>query len=557
YLGCCVMMDFTLDTIRESDRQFLQGIEKKLKCDSEALLAVRALAVPVRLDPELALTVLKSPLVNTNGNSEAILGEILQMPFVHRFPDGTFKYAQDARVYFDAQLQQEQPGGNSNGLYAALNRLLADFYRERRKKLNGGAPPESREARQLTLSESLHRLASDEPERGVEDLGQFAAQAMGPTARADTYAAMNIFQVRAPIIGPGRLEPLFVRAKYCYLAGDYEAAAPLLEQVCSSPEKTFNTDTRRFIFALASHFLGYMYLQRGGGIKPAIKWLLQSVDMRRTLKKPLDTAMALNTLGMAYLSLKKPRETAKAVAALKKAVEIDPDPGSRAMILNTLGTAYLALRPAEPAKAVKALEESVKLAADTAQRAMSLNTLGIAYLALRPAEPAKAVEALEASADLSRNAGNLEQLAMSLNTLGTAYLALRPAKPEKAVEALEEVVKIDLDQASRAMSLNTLGTAYLALRPAEPIKAVAALEESVRLTVDPVNRTIRLTTLGKAYLRSGDPDTAIIKLDESLSLLEKSKDPMEIAPVYNLLGQSYKNRGQLPEAIVVYRPPRP
>ena len=385
------------------ERQFLQEIERDL--DEPTRQGVQACALPVRLEPELACRILQSPLVGGNGNTQALLGRIRRLPFTFRFPDGTFRFSPPARLYFKEQWQNGRRRD-----YEALNRLIADYFKEKQELL----PPEKENGDGLRastyfLAEAYHRLAA-EPQQALEDLGYFVARSRRPSARGEAWAARNICDDRRDFIDQDSLEGLVIPAKYHYLSGDFAAARPLLEKICSrfpdeDPEHLPVGDKQQFIYALASHLLGAMLVRRGKAAA-ALDLLQRSLAVGRALKAWVHVAMTLNTLGNAYLQRRGKGDFQQAIAHLQESAslarQVDDKP-QLAMTLNTLSKAYL--WNDQPEKALPCLDEGLAALGDLEAhrtRAAAYNLMGQAYERLGDD---RAIEAYENAAKFDRLAG--------------------------------------------------------------------------------------------------------------------------------------------------------
>ena len=265
----------------------IHNIYEEFERDTDPLTvrAIRACAVPIRLDKELASVILNSKFVGCNGSSQEMLTQILRLPFVHRRPDGSFKYAFNARCYFDEQLRAELTtnGNEANDSYGELNQIIAEYFQDKMRRLNGDAPKGSYMARQLALSEAFHRIPSD-THQGMSELGSFVARSMFVNSLPDTIAARNISEYREPFLkGKEWFESYFIQAKFFYENNDYDKARPLLEkiyQMYSNPsrENILSSKSKKFIVAVALHFLGNIQLKKGERAQ-SINILCESIDL--------------------------------------------------------------------------------------------------------------------------------------------------------------------------------------------------------------------------------------------------------------------------------------
>jgi tetratricopeptide (TPR) repeat protein len=419
------MVQPTQPDISPQELQFLEDVRKQLE-EEGTLLAVQACAVPLTLEPDLARLIMASPVVKVNPHPDKYLAEIYSLPFVHRYPDGTFAYDESARQYFDGLWQN----GGSNGhakVYASLNSLIADYYRKQLDQINWDSYNPSHEVRRLTFREAFHRLAA-QPEQGLRFLGNFIAQSASSAARADAYAADNICSYREPFISPDALEVRFIRAKYHYLSSNYKEAKPLLlaiYRICEGNPRWLNNGPKdqRQIWAIAAHFLGYIELQEGR-VPQAIGILKISAQVERKLEHWAGVAMTLNTLGKAYLDDHQPK---KAIAVLQESANLarqEKDVNQLAMTLNTLGKAYL--DDHKPKEAIAVLKESIRIDPDLISRAMTLTTLGNTHI--QADDPTAAVAALCDSLTLLGKSGHLGTQAMAHNLRAQAYVRLGEEK---------------------------------------------------------------------------------------------------------------------------------
>ena len=290
------------------ERQVLEQMERSLASDESALSGVRAFAVPVRLDRDLARKILEGPEVKANGNSSAILARILNLPFTYRFADGTFRFTTPARQYF---LEQWQNGRRED--YRALNLRLADYFQEKRLSLPEKNRGERLVRSTLFLAEVYHRLVGA-PQRGLSDLGEFVASSWGATSLGEACAAANIIQERHEYLDQtlqGSLDALIIPAKYFYLSGNFREAQPPLEQICvrfqqEDPARLPANNTQKFIYALAAQLLGNIYLKQKK-VGPAIDLLRRSEITGRSIQDWKLVAISLTTLGNAYIQRRRAR----------------------------------------------------------------------------------------------------------------------------------------------------------------------------------------------------------------------------------------------------------
>lgn len=418
------MVQPTQPDISPQELQFLEDVRKQLE-EEGTLLAVQACAVPLTLEPDLARLIMASPVVKVNPHPDKYLSEIYSLPFVHRYPDGTIAYDESARQYFDGLWRNGVSKGNGQAkAYASLNGFIADYYRKQLDQINGDAYSPRHDVRRLALREAYHRMAA-EPDRGLNDLGNFISRSGGYAARADAYAATNICQYQSPFISLENLEYRFIQAKYHYLSGNYLEAEPLLlaiYRVCAKDPYWLITGPKnqRFMWAVSAHFLGNIQLKKRH-VAQAIGILKTSVQVGRSLEELRHVTMTLNTLGNAYLEDHNPK---KAISALKESAKFEFDQIMRAKILNTLGNAYLGDH--NPKKAIKVLQESVTIDPDPISRAMTLTTLGKAHM--KDDDPTAAVAALSDSLILLGKSGHLPTQAMAHNLRARAYVKFSEEK---------------------------------------------------------------------------------------------------------------------------------
>ncbi|KAF5417550.1 MAG: Lipopolysaccharide assembly protein B [Candidatus Methanogaster sp.] len=521
--------------------------------------AIRACAVPIRLDKELASVILNSKFVGCNGSSQEMLTQILRLPFVHRRPDGSFKYAFNARCYFDEQLRTELTtnGNEANDSYGELNQIIAEYFQDKMRRLNGDAPKGSYMARQLALSEAFHKIPAD-TQKGIEELGSFAAWSMGVNSLADTIAALNISKYREPFFeGKERLESNFIKAKFYYQTNNYNKALPLLERIyrmymSPSYKSIFSSRAKRFMAAVSLHFLGYIQLKKGETAQ-SIKILIECIDIGRNLEEWYHVVVTLNTLGSAYIdedSYDDAIEVLREGERLSKGRKYD---SQLAIILNTLGNAYIKKKRYDDA--IDVLRESGGLSKklnDNSQLAITLTMLGYTYIGEKSYDDA--IEVLREGERLSRKLEDDSQLARILNALGDAYI--KKKRYDDAIDVLREsggLSKKLNDNSQLAITLTMLGYTYIGEKSYDD--AIEVLREGERLSRElNDNRQLAriLNTLGSAYLKNKSPADAEISLRQCLELANESKDARMISRVYTLLGNACANLGRLEEAVYIY-----
>ena len=413
--------------------------------------AVRACAIPVRLNEELALRIFKTNYVGCNGDSKAVLEELVELPFISQWPDGTIKYSASARNYFDGSLREElddQTCGPDVS-YAKLNHLIAGFFHEEKERISEHLLGSNRQVRQLVLNEVLHEIPADAV-RAMEELSDFVARSPSGCALSDALAANNIIELRRSYVGQlETFDALFINARILYERCQYLDAKPLLEKIYDSYMQlkyvhATLSKKRMFLAAISMHFLGFIFVKECKYPK-AIKVLLESANLGYHLQENFHTIVALTTLGNAYVQSRKYPD---AVRVLEEALGLKPDDQSRTMILNTLGNAYVQSR--KYPDAVRVLEEALGLKPDDQQRAMILTTLGNAYVQSR--KYPDAVRVLEEALELKPDD---QSRAMILNTLGNAYT--NNGNYSMAKPALTEALDISLAK----KLIRSASTAYL------------------------------------------------------------------------------------------------
>jgi len=394
----------------------------------QTVLAVRGCAVPVRFDKGLAMHILQSPALGLNGNSPQMLAEIARQPFVHRRPDGTYKYAPPARQYFDERLRND--GVN----YAELNRTIAEYLaRERKVRLAKGLASDSHPVRDLALREAFHTIPAD-GKLGMDKLQDFVEGARGPDTLADTLAAVRICEYQRPYIPHERLvDAWYFEGRYHYFRHDYAAALPLLERVRNSGQRTRSVAT-------ADHFLGVIYRDQRRRHEAA-EVLEESVQIDRELEAWEHVAHVLNTLGTVYRDQRRLDEATQALEEARDISESPNDRASKAMALNTLGTVYRHQRRLD--EATQALEEARDIFEglnDRSSKAIVLNTLGTVYRDRGQLEESERV--LLKSRDILKQLGNERGVAMVCYSLGQLYESVGRLAEARAAYARSAEINI-------------------------------------------------------------------------------------------------------------------
>lgn len=410
------------------------NIYEEFERDTDPLTvrAVRACAAPIRLDKELASTILNSKFVGCNGDSQEMLTQILRLPFVHCRPDGSFKYSFNARCYFDEQLRAELTanGDKANDGYSELNQFIAEYFRAKKEHLNGDAPKGSYLARQLTLSEAFHMIPAD-AQKGMGELGSFAARSRGVNSLADTIAALNISKYReSSLEGKECLESNFIKAKFYIGTNKYDKALPLLEKIYSmymspSYESIFSSRAKKFMAAVAFQLLGYIQLQKGEIVR-SIKILRESIDLGLELEEWYHAAFTMNTLGKAYIRNECYDDAIGVLEECVGLVRKKLKNNSRLVItLNMLGEAYIKKKKKGYSAAINALEESVKLSRElegNSRLVITLSMLGYAYL--KNKRPDDAEVTLRHCLELADESKDARTISTVYSNLGEVYTNL-------------------------------------------------------------------------------------------------------------------------------------
>ncbi len=510
------------------------------QADSKTVLVVRACAVPVRFDTEMALHILESPALRLDGESPHLLAKIVRLPFVHHRPDGSYKYTPAARAYFDQRLRDD--GVN----YGELNRTIAEYLAvKRERRLDVGEASYSHSMRDLALREAYHTIPVD-GESGMDKVQDFVETAQELNNLADTLAAIRVCEYQLRYIPDDRMvDTWYFNGRYHYLRNDYEAALPHLDRVRNSRRHTKTV-------AIADHFLGVIYRDQRR-LDEAVEVLLESLQIGRKLEIELHIAMALNTLGTIYRDKHRLDEAVKALEEARDIFERLKDQSSKAMALTTLGTVYRDKHRLD--EAVKALEEARDIferLKDQSSKAIALTTLGTVYRDQPRLD--KAVKALEEARDISERLKDHSSKAIALNTLGTVYRDQH--RLDEAAKALEEARDISerlKDHSSKAMALNTLGTVYRDQHCLD--EAAKALEEardiSERLK-DHSSKAMALNTLGVVYYRREQYKDSEQVLLESREILRGLGDKRGVAMVCYSLGRLMERTGRLAYARAAY-----
>jgi tetratricopeptide (TPR) repeat protein len=142
------------------------------------------------------------------------------------------------------------------------------------------------------------------------------------------------------------LEVLIIPAKYHYLSGNFREAQTPLKQICErfqqeDPARLPANDVQKFIYALAAHFLGNIYLKQSK-VGQAFDLLQRSEIAGRSVEAWTHVAMALNTLGNAYIQRRRHGDLDEAIKHLEESARLaSDDKTSLAKSLNTLGNAFV------------------------------------------------------------------------------------------------------------------------------------------------------------------------------------------------------------------------
>lgn len=341
---------------------------------------------------------------------------------------------------------------------------------------------------------------------------------------------------------------------YIVICGAENQPAGAYELKLDGPRPATDADDRRIIAEQAYFQAAKLSAQRSHtALESAIEYYKESANIWRELGDSNEEGYALSNIGDLYRDLRQFKESETNLEAALECLRAAGDVSGQAYVLNSWGATYRELG-SDFSKGFEKYEEALALRRSIGDRwgeAQLRNNLG--FLHNRLGENKEAVEQLKLARALWRDLGAREQEMNTLNNMATANL--ESGNLSEAFAEFQEVLNFCAQMTGpckpESFVRNSLGVIHDTW--AEPNDALAqynlALELYRQTNAD--TRTFQATTLdnlGLLYAGLGDPQTALEKFQEALTLRLELKTPGKEAVTRSNIGYAQILLGNLDEA---------
>lgn len=302
--------------------------------------ATALLAIPHWFDEPLAAT-LCHEFLNTNGDTPAVVAEVVALPFVYPYEGQRWRFEPTARRFFAGE----------NGFGSAFERLCTTLVREfdtRRAtepNQNGGW------ARQLLWQAAYHEVPV-RPEAAFKRLDELLKYGDEFGANSEFKAAADLCVDREHWLGQTPAESAYFQGRYAYARRSYNDAQRLFEFVWRRGERN---SLRR---ATSGHLLAVLIRKREGplGYPRAVALLREALEIAVQAGDRYAEIHIRNTLAATLRLVRTPAALAEAEEHAVQAVELSDQEHSlrcRLITRQTFGEVLLTGRRADAAVQVE------------------------------------------------------------------------------------------------------------------------------------------------------------------------------------------------------------
>lgn len=410
-------------------------------------------ALPHTVDDHLGYEILQK-FANSNGTTRAILSEIKQLPFVYPYEEEKWRFADGARIYFVARLEQR------NGTFIELHKYLKEYFEAQRQHIRDNSAPQARE---LDWRIAYH-LAPVSPDEAIEQLSKIGENAVRTNQVADVKGVIDLFEEQKRWLSDYQVERAYFEGRYAYAKRNYNVAENRFQLVWDQGQPDL-------MKAISGHLLGLIWTKR-----KTRQWYVKaeqiyrhSLEIRKKIVDRHGEAIVLTSLGDVLIKLGGQKRLEEAEQCYHRSLEIEQSMGNRhgeAMVLNSLGGALVKLggqtRLEEAEQCYhRSLEIKQKLG-DRRGESMGLNSLGGVLVRLGGQKRLEEAEqCYRRSLEIKQKLGDRRGEAMGLNSLGGVLVKLGGRKRlEEAEQCYRNSLIIEQSIGNRhgeAMVLTSLG----------------------------------------------------------------------------------------------------